>query len=70
MQSNGSVHVAGGRAHRPAAIVESGPAAGVIGAGRLASAIGEQDVITLDMGGTTTKASLIEDGRPAPDERV
>ena len=64
MQSNGSVMSLAAARDRPAAIVESGPAAGVIGAARLASAIGEQDVITLDMGGTTTKASLIEDGRP------
>ena len=49
---------------RPAAIVESGPAAGVVGAARLASALGVPDLITFDMGGTTTKASLIEDGRP------
>jgi len=64
MQSNGSVmslHAARGR---PAAIVESGPAAGVVGAARLGRAIGTPDVITLDMGGTTTKASLVEDGRP------
>jgi N-methylhydantoinase A len=64
MQSNGSVLALEAARERPAAIVESGPAAGVIGAARLAVATGRPDLITLDMGGTTTKASLIEGGRP------
>ncbi len=63
MQSNGSVMSLAAARERPASIVESGPAAGVVGAARLAQAIGSADVITLDMGGTTTKASLVEDGR-------
>ncbi len=48
---------------KPARIVESGPAAGVIGAARLGSRAGYPDIITFDMGGTTAKASLVEDGR-------
>jgi N-methylhydantoinase A len=64
MQSNGGVMALDAARERPAAIVESGPAAGVVGAARLAAAIGEPDLITLDMGGTTTKASLVEGGRP------
>jgi N-methylhydantoinase A len=47
----------------PARIVESGPAAGVTGAAYLGVIAGYPDIITFDMGGTTAKASLIEDGR-------
>ena len=64
MQSSGDLMSLAAARARPAAIVESGPAAGVVGAARLAATIGWSDVITLDMGGTTTKASLVEGGRP------
>ena len=47
---------------RPHALVESGPAAGVIAVSTLARAMNEPYVISFDMGGTTAKASLIEDG--------
>ena len=65
MQSNGGVmsHAAARRA--PARIIESGPAAGVVEAIRLADRIGLKDVITFDMGGTTAKASLIEQSKPS-----
>ena len=43
-------------------IIESGPAAGVVGAQALARRIGLDKLITFDMGGTTAKASLVEDG--------
>ena len=46
----------------PAHIVESGPAAGVVGAAVLAARLGEDRLITFDMGGTTAKAGLVEDG--------
>ena len=42
-----------------------GPAGGVIGAARLGAARGEPDLIVFDMGGTTAKAVIIEDGRPS-----
>ncbi len=48
---------------KPAQIVESGPAAGVIGAAYLGARAFYPDIITFDMGGTTAKASLIENGR-------
>jgi N-methylhydantoinase A len=48
---------------RPHTLVESGPAAGVIAAATLARSMDEPYVISFDMGGTTAKASLIEDGR-------
>ena len=47
---------------KPAYIVESGPAAGVIAATHLETT---DNIITLDMGGTTAKASMIEHGKIA-----
>jgi N-methylhydantoinase A len=49
-------------AERPVFFIGSGPAAGVVGAARLARAIEIADAIAFDMGGTTAKAALIEDG--------
>jgi N-methylhydantoinase A len=45
-------------------VVESGPAAGVIAAAQLGELTGHRDVIAFDMGGTTAKVSLIQDGQP------
>ena len=53
-----------GAARGPISLVESGPAGGVIGAARVGEQIGEPNVIYLDIGGTTAKCSLIEDGEP------
>ena len=63
MQSSGGILDAGAVAENPARIVECGPAAGVVGARHFAARAGFDNVITLDMGGTTAKASLIEGGR-------
>lgn len=63
MQSNGGVMSAESAAEIPIHIIESGPAAGVIASLTLAERVGLANVLTLDMGGTTAKASLIEDGR-------
>ena len=49
---------------RPINLVESGPAGGIMGAARIGGQIGEPNVIYLDIGGTTAKCSLIEDGKP------
>jgi N-methylhydantoinase A len=65
MQSNGGVMSAEAAAAKPACIIESGPAAGVIAASAVARRIGLGKVISLDMGGTTAKAALIDDGEPA-----
>lgn len=62
MQSNGgraSVRMA---AEAPVHCVESGPAAGVVGAHHLAARLNLPNVLTLDMGGTTAKSSIIEEG--------
>jgi N-methylhydantoinase A len=45
----------------PIDTVESGPVAGVVGGVKIAELVGERNVIVLDGGSTTTKASLIED---------
>src|SRR5471030_3482102 len=44
--------------------VMSGPASGVIAAAYTASAAGYKDVVTYDMGGTSTDVALIQDGVP------
>ena len=62
MQSNGGLATARHAADFPAHIVESGPAAGVVGAAVLAMRLGEPQLITFDMGGTTAKAGLVEHG--------
>ncbi len=62
MQSSGGILDAKMVARVPARIVECGPAAGVIGAAHQAALSGIPNVITLDMGGTTAKASMIEGG--------
>ena len=62
MQSNGGLAPARTAARRPAALVESGPAAGALAAAVLARLLGT-DLIGLDVGGTTAKACVIEDGR-------
>ena len=63
MGSSGGVLDVAGALRMPAAAVESGPAAGVIAAQRLGRQIGRTNLISFDMGGTTAKASLIENGR-------
>ncbi|HUX87216.1 MAG TPA: hydantoinase/oxoprolinase family protein [Chloroflexota bacterium] len=63
MQSNGGVMGAIAAAQRPIHIVESGPAAGVIAAQQLAARLDLADLITLDMGGTTAKSSIVEHGQ-------
>lgn len=48
----------------PVRLVESGPAGGAIFAGSIARDLGFSDVLSYDMGGTTAKICLIEDGHP------
>ncbi|MGH7044145.1 MAG: hydantoinase/oxoprolinase family protein, partial [Acetobacteraceae bacterium] len=62
MQSNGGLASAGFAARQPVHIIESGPAAGVVGGAALAATLGEPRLITFDMGGTTAKAGLVENG--------
>ena len=62
MQSNGGLTTDRVAAAMPVHIVESGPAGGVVGAQALARTIGLPGIITFDMGGTTAKASIVENG--------
>jgi N-methylhydantoinase A len=63
MQSSGGLTTSEDAAQRPVNIVESGPAAGVVGAVRHAVECGHPNIISFDMGGTTAKASVAEDGK-------
>ena len=62
MQSNGGLTTDAAAAERPVHIIESGPAGGVVGAQALARVMRLAKIITFDMGGTTAKASIVEDG--------
>lgn len=63
MQSAGGLTPEEEAARRPVYMLESGPAAGVLASQATARHLDLENVITLDMGGTTAKASLIEEGR-------
>ena len=64
MQSSGGVYTSGAAREKPVFMVESGPAAGVIAATYLGTSLGYPNVISFDMGGTTAKTCLIQDGTP------
>jgi N-methylhydantoinase A len=64
MQSNGGSISAEEAKRTPCRIVESGPAAGVMATCFFGNLIGRKRLIAFDMGGTTAKAGLIEDGEP------
>ena len=62
MQSNCGVDSLESVSKIPITMVESGPASGFWGAAELGKLIDEPNVLALDIGGTTAKCSLIEDG--------
>ena len=64
MQSAGGVMKAATARQLPAYCIESGPAAGAVGAAALGRLLGIPNIIAFDMGGTTAKACLIENGEP------
>ena len=64
MQSNGGIITADIARTRPVNTLLSGPAAGVQGASYVAGLAGVEDLITMDMGGTSCDVSLVEDGDP------
>jgi N-methylhydantoinase A len=63
MRSSGGVSTPDEAADHPATILVSGPAAGVVGAARLAALAGIENAIAFDMGGTSTDVCLIAGGR-------
>jgi N-methylhydantoinase A len=72
MQSNGGRMPAHAMARNAVSALYSGPAAGVVGAVGIANAMGHKNIITLDMGGTSTDVSLVVGGTPdlAPQTRI
>ena len=65
MLSSGGITTLETAARFPIRLVESGPAAGVLAAVFYGQMIGESDLVSFDMGGTTAKMCLIKDGQPA-----
>ncbi|MFD2588716.1 hydantoinase/oxoprolinase family protein [Croceitalea marina] len=63
MQSNGGITTINDVKSNPITMVESGPASGVFGAIALGKVIGRKDLIVLDIGGTTAKCALVENGQ-------
>lgn len=63
-QSNGGIMSFEMAERLPVRTVLSGPSTGVVGAARLSSAAGYDDIITFDMGGTSSDVALVKDGRP------
>ena len=63
MGSNGGLLSVERTCRQPIGLVESGPIGGCIGAGVYAEALGFKNVIAFDMGGTTAKCALVENGR-------
>jgi N-methylhydantoinase A len=64
MQSSGGVFTSRAAVEKPVFMVESGPAAGVMAATYLGGVLGYRDIISFDMGGTTAKAALVQNGTP------
>lgn len=64
MQSRGGVASAGSIRSRPIRLFLSGPAAGVVGAGAVGREAGFDDIITVDVGGTSSDIALISHGSP------
>jgi N-methylhydantoinase A len=62
MQSNGGTATFGRAKEVPISLIESGPVGGVIGGAALGKVLGEGNIITMDVGGTTAKTSLINQG--------
>lgn len=62
MQSNGGISTVDAAKANPITMVESGPASGIFASAYLGNAIAEPNLIVLDIGGTTAKCTLIEEG--------
>src|SRR5207244_6327635 len=64
MQSSGGVATAEAMERYPVRMIESGPAAGTLMAAAYGELAGQRDLIAFDMGGTTAKLALVEQGKP------
>ena len=65
VRSDGGLMSSGSAKRRPVELALSGPSGGVVGAASLATNKDIPDVLTLDMGGTSTDVSLVEGGSPS-----
>jgi len=65
MHSGGGLMTIDAVTRKPACTIDSGPAAGVIACAHLAKRLSHGNLISFDMGGTTAKAGIIENGQPA-----
>lgn len=65
MTSAGGLVGADAAVHRPLATALSGPGAAVVGMSALGRALGRENLITFDVGGTSTDCALVRDGRCA-----
>jgi len=64
MESNGGTASPSSAVEKPIALLESGPVGGIIASAYIGSRLGFNNIITLDIGGTTAKTSVIFNGRP------
>jgi N-methylhydantoinase A len=64
MLSSGGVATRETSAKFPVRLLESGPAAGALAAAEAGMRCGHRDLLSFDMGGTTAKLCVIEDGQP------
>ena len=64
MQSNGGIVKHSTAGERPVTMLLSGPAAGVLGSVHTAQLAGYRDILTIDVGGTSTDVSIIENYQP------
>ncbi|MDX6511373.1 MAG: N-methylhydantoinase, partial [Gaiellaceae bacterium] len=64
MLSGGGIATVDTASRYPVRLLESGPAAGALAAAAFGAESGERDLLSFDMGGTTAKLCLVEDGRP------
>ncbi|MEX2355395.1 MAG: hydantoinase/oxoprolinase family protein [Thermaerobacterales bacterium] len=65
MLSSGGITTGEIAARYPVRMVESGPAAGVLAAVFYGEQLGEHDLVSFDMGGTTAKMGMIKGGQPS-----
>ncbi|MFC6835240.1 hydantoinase/oxoprolinase family protein [Halomarina ordinaria] len=63
VRSDGGIMSTDAAKRRPVELALSGPSGGVVGAAAIAERKGIPNVLTLDMGGTSTDVSLVEDGQ-------
>ena len=65
VQGNGGIMSSETAKRQPVALIRSGPAAGVAGAAHLSGLAGERQLITLDIGGTSTDVSVFDGDAPS-----